>query len=72
MHSFMNFLFPRVYNKATYTYSSFSFDELLAVVQQFLVKFEITLPNQGACEKQKIHDLCLAHMGKLWSTIHSV
>ena len=72
MHSFMNFLFPRVYNKLTYTYSGFSFDELLAVVWQFLIKFEITPPNQGACEKQKIYDLCLAHMGKLWSTIHSV
>ena len=43
--SFMNFLFPRIYNKPTYTYSGFSFNELLAAVRQFLVEFEITPPN---------------------------
>ena len=68
----MNFLFPGVYNKPTYTYSSLSFDELPAAARQFLVEFKLTPSNYGACDKQKIYDLHLTHMGKLWSTMHSV
>ncbi|KIK05157.1 hypothetical protein K443DRAFT_366828 [Laccaria amethystina LaAM-08-1] len=73
MHSFMNFLFPGVYNKPTYTYSGLSFDELPAAARQFLdVELELTPPTYGACDKQKIYDLHLVHMEKLWSTIDSV
>ncbi|EDR00166.1 uncharacterized protein LACBIDRAFT_334401 [Laccaria bicolor S238N-H82] len=72
MHPCVNFIFPGLYTKPTYTYSGLSFDELPAAAREFLVELELTPPNYGACDKQKFYDLHLAHMEKLWSTIHSV
>lgn len=72
MRLFINFLFPGVYKKPKYIYSSLNFDQLPAAARQFLIELELAPPSYGSCDAQKQKDLRHAHIEKLWHTLDEV